>query len=239
MDFRMGGCSRLTMIKNGRTVPEAAVARKQGREIIDRTIDALRKNGFRVHFCHDREEARSLFFKNILEPLAPQSVSWGDSLTLHALNILPELKTKPGLDFIRTFGDDLSSGERFENCRRALSCDLFLTGTNAITAKGQLVNLDMDGNRVAGIVFGPRKVVLFVGINKIVEGLEEAMERIRTVAAPLNAKRHEGYNTPCVFLGKCVDCNSPDRICNTWVITEKSYPRERIEIVLIDESLGL
>lgn len=234
-----GSCSALATRDEAKSgaEPEGVQAEDRGR--LKKTVDALRKNGFRVHFCRDKEEARRLFLTDILERLAPRSVSWGDSLTLHALNLLPELRSKAELDFIRTFGDDLSSTERFENRRRALSCDLFLTGTNAITSKGQLVNLDMVGNRVAGIVFGPRKVVLFVGTNKIVEGLEEAMERIRTIAAPLNAKRHEGFNTPCVVLGKCVDCSSPDRICNTWVITEKSYPKERIEIVLIDEPLGL
>ncbi len=229
----------MAMLDGDERLNEGKGPGKVPREVIEKVLEALRNNGFRVHFCKDRETARRLFFTDILERLAPRSVSWGDSLTLHALRILPELEALPGLDLLRTFGEDLSSAERLENRRKALCCDLFLAGTNAVTAKGQLVNLDMVGNRVGGIVFGPRKVVLFVGTNKIVGGLEEAMERIRTVAAPLNAKRHEGFDTPCVHQGKCVDCQSPYRICNTWVITEKSYPRERIEIVLIDEALGL
>jgi L-lactate utilization protein LutB len=207
-------------------------------ERTERTIESLRANGFRVHFVRDAQEARDLFLTEILPRVRPRSVSWGDSLTLRALELLPDLETRKDLEFIRTFGSDLSEAERTENRRRALSCELFLTGTNAITARGQLVNLDMTGNRVAGIAFGPHKVVLFVGTNKIVEDPGEAMERIRSVAAPLNAKRHRDFGTPCAATGICVDCRSPRRICNTWTITEKSYPRERIEIVLIDEKLG-
>lgn len=97
----------------------------------------------------------------------------------------------------------------------------------------------MIGNRVSGITFGPRNVVLFIGINKITLNLEEAMHRIRTIAAPQNAIRHEGLRTPCHQTGICTDCNSPDRICNVWTITEKSYPAGRIKIILINQELGL
>jgi hypothetical protein len=115
---------------------------------------------------------------------------------------------------------------------------MFLTGTNAITIKGQLVNLDMIGNRVAGIAFGPKKVIIFVGVNKIVETIDEAMTRIKSIAAPMNAIRHTDLKTPCQKTGKCMECNSPHRICNTWLITEKAYPQGRIKIIIIDEKLG-
>ena len=92
---------------------------------------------------------------------------------------------------------------------------------------------------INGIVFGPKQVVLFIGINKITEDLEAAMQRVRTIAAPRNAMRHEGFRTPCRKTGVCMDCNSPDRICNVWSITEKSFPAGRIKIVLIREELGL
>lgn len=97
----------------------------------------------------------------------------------------------------------------------------------------------MIGNRVGGITFGPKQVVLFIGINKITANLEEAMHRVRTIAAPRNAIRHEGFRTPCHKTGVCMDCNSPDRICNVWTITEKSYPAGRIKVILIGEELGL
>ena len=116
--------------------------------------------------------------------------------------------------------------------------DLFITGTNAVTETGELVNLDMYGNRVAGITFGPRHVVILVGRNKIVPDLEAAMVRIKEYAAPANTMRLD-KKTPCVKTSICEECKSPDRICNTWTITQKSFPKGRIKVVLINEVLGL
>ncbi len=107
-----------------------------------------------------------------------------------------------------------------------------------MTEDGHLVNLDMTGNRVAALTFGPKKVVVFVGRNKIVADLESAMCRIKDYAAPANAMRLN-YKTPCVKTSVCADCKSPSRICNTWTITEKSYPKKRVAVILINEELGL
>lgn len=205
---------------------------------LEKTAASLRGNGFEAWRAGSRLEARRLFWEEIFKKTGPRVVSWGDSLTLHALDLLPELRQNPQLELIETFGAHLTWREAIYNRKKALSCDLFLTGTNAVTARGQLVNLDMIGNRVAGIAFGPRHVVVFAGINKIVENVEEAINRIRTVAAPLNAKRHGELKTPCQAMGECMDCKSPQRICNTWMITEKSYPAGRVKVVLIDEALG-
>jgi len=148
------------------------------------------------------------------------------------------LRNKDSIEFIDTFDESDSWKDQINKRKKALTADLFLTGTNAITKKGQLVNLDMIGNRVAPLAFGPRNVVLFIGKNKIVNDLDEAMNRIRTISAPLNAKRHEDLKTPCQKTSICCDCKSPQRICNTWTITEKSYPKNRVKIILIDEELG-
>lgn len=204
-----------------------------------RAVDSLRANGFEVWFVNDKLEAARVFWDEIFNKIRPQTVSWGDSLTLHSLGIIPELKQSQGVELIETFGEHLVWREQIYNRKRALSADMFLTGTNAITAKGQLVNLDMVGNRVAGIAFGPRNAVLFAGINKVVENIDAAMDRIKTTAAPMNAKRHSDLKTPCQVTGKCIECSSPQRICNTWVISEKSYPAGRIKIILINEQLGL
>ena len=126
-----------------------------------------------------------------------------------------------------------------ERRRQALLVDLFLTGSNAVTESGWLVNLDMVGNRVGGITFGPRYVVLVIGRNKIVKDLDAAMARIKGYAAPMNAIRHEGWKTPCIKTSFCMDCSSPQRICNTWSITQKSYPKSRIKVILVNEDLGL
>jgi hypothetical protein len=114
---------------------------------------------------------------------------------------------------------------------------MFFTGTNALLETGVLVNLDMVGNRVAALTFGPRRVVVLAGRNKIVPDLEAAERRIKEYAAPINAVRL-AKRTPCVKTFRCHDCRSPDRICNTWTITEKSFPKARITVVLINQDLG-
>lgn len=148
------------------------------------------------------------------------------------------LREDPAVEFVEPFGDDLSPEARLERLRQSLLVDLYITGTNAVTEAGQLVNLDMIGNRVGGIAFGPKYVVVLVGRNKIVPDLDAAMRRVRNYAAPLNARRL-GQTTPCSKTSYCQDCKSPDRICNVWTITEKSYPKHRVKVVLINEDLGL
>ncbi len=206
---------------------------------IDRTLLSLKRNHFDVYTAENTEEARSIFFRDIFPSLPVETVSWGDSETLAATGILQELKQNPDLAVIPTFGPGMSRPQKIYWRRQALHADLFLTGTNALTVKGQLVNLDMIGNRTGGILFGPKNVVLFIGINKITDDIEAAMHRIRTIAAPRNAMKHEGFRTPCRKTGVCMDCNSPDRICNVWTITEKCFPAGRIKVILIRQELGL
>lgn len=206
---------------------------------LEKTVKNLRKNHFEVFLAATPNEARTIFLRNIFPILRPATVSWGDSETLRATGCIEALRTNPDISILSTFGPEMSPTQKIYWRRQALLSDLFLSGTNALTEKGQLVNLDMIGNRVAGITFGPKNVVLFLGINKIVSDLEAAMQRIRTLSAPQNIMRHEGFNTPCRKTGCCMDCDSPHRICNTWTITEKSYPAGRIKIILIKQELGL
>jgi Uncharacterised ACR, YkgG family COG1556. len=206
---------------------------------IKKTISALTANGFDVWLAENLFDAEELFWEKVFRIVNPKTVSWGDSLTLRSTEIISKLKEMQSIRLFETFGEHLPREEQIHNRRQALSCDMFLTGTNAVTTKGQLVNLDMLGNRVAGIAFGPENVVLFIGVNKIVEGIDQAMHRIKTIAAPLNAKRHEEFKTPCQITGECADCSSPKRLCNTWTITEKAYPTGRIKIILINQRLGL
>jgi L-lactate utilization protein LutB len=205
----------------------------------ERAIEALRKNGFEAYLARDRAEARSLFWEKIYAEAKPRSASWGDSLTLAALGIVEELEARKDVELQKTFGPGLSWDEKIERRRQALLVDLFITGSNAVTEDGKLVNLDMIGNRTGAIVFGPKAVAIFAGRNKIVPDVEAAIKRIKTVAAPLNAKRHTGFRTPCQTTGVCADCSSPDRICNSWSVVEKCFPKGRISIVVVDEELGL
>ncbi|MBN2397783.1 MAG: lactate utilization protein [Deltaproteobacteria bacterium] len=204
----------------------------------------LEGNGFEAHVAEDLPGAREIVLEEILPRIRPRLVSWGDSLTVIASGLLDDIRALPGVEFLDPFEDGLSSGERFDRRRRALLADLFVTGTNALTRDGRLVNLDMVGNRVGGITFGPRRVLILAGRNKIVSDMERAMEHIRSHTAPANAIRHHAgghteLNPPCVTTGTCSDCASPMRICNTWTITEKSFPPGRIIVVLINRDLGL
>ena len=199
---------------------------------------ALLANGFDVFVAKDPARGRQIFFDEILPNVQADLVSWADSMTMEATGVLDELLANPAIEMIKTFDPEAGRGEIIERRRQALLSDLFLTGSNAVTACGKLVNLDMIGNRTAAISFGPKKVVLFVGQNKLVADLAGAMARIKNHAAPLNARRHN-MATPCAKTGRCHDCSSPARICNTWSIIDKCFPVGRIKIVLIEGDFGL
>ncbi len=206
---------------------------------LQRCQKALEKNRFEVFMAADPKDAGAIFQDRIFPHLNVGTASWGDSMTLTATGVLERMRSDPGIRFIDTFDPRDTPAQRLERRRQALLADLFFTGTNAVAETGQLVNLDMVGNRVAGITFGPTTVVLFIGRNKITATLDEAKQRIRDLAAPANAIRHTALKTPCRKTGMCADCSSPDRICNTWCITEKSFPKGRIKIILINQHLGL
>lgn len=206
--------------------------------LLERTTAALTVNGFKVYQAVDAEHAAEIILGEIVPEVAPETVSYGDSMTLHATGVLDVFRHDPDITFLDTFESGVAREDILERRRHALLADLFLTGTNAVTADGALVNLDMVGNRVAGLVYGPRHVVVVVGTNKIVEDEAAARTRIREIAAPQNAQRHDA-KTPCAKTGKCMDCKSPDRICNVWTISAKSWPRRRIKVILIDQPLGL
>lgn len=198
----------------------------------------LERNDFEVFIARNSAEARELVLKRILPGTKAKKISYGDSLTVRSTGIFEDIKKDPNLEFIEVFPSDASPEEEAQLRRDALQSELFFSGTNAVTEGGQLVNLDSLGNRVAGITFGPKHVVIMVGRNKIVPSLDDAIDRIKNIAAPANARRKK-KNTPCAKTGKCEDCDSSDRICNIWTITEKSKPVGRIRIVIIDEDLGL
>lgn len=199
---------------------------------------ALEANNFEVFLTEDQEEAREVVQENILPGTGAQSVSWGGSGTFLSTGLYDRLREMRDLTVLDTFDKNISRAESLERRRQALLVDLFITGTNAITEAGQLVNLDMYGNRVAAITFGPRFVTILAGRNKIVPDLEAAMRRIQEYAAPANAMRL-AKKTPCAETARCESCKSPERICNTWTITEKSLPARRIKVVLINQDVGL
>lgn len=200
--------------------------------------EKLEKNNFDVFIADDTEQAKKIFIEEIIPVCKPDSVGRGGSTTLNAVNVDEAVKSMDNVKYLNPNDTTISQEERLSNRRNGITTDLFLTGSNAVTEEGMLVNLDMIGNRVGGLVYGPKNVVVFAGRNKIVENFDDAVKRIKSYAAPANAIRLN-KKTPCIETLECQDCSSPDRICNTWVVTEKSYPKGRVKVVLINKDLGL
>ncbi len=202
---------------------------------IKTTLGALEKNNFKGYPAEDAAGAKELVMSMIKKD---DVVGAGGSMTLEQCGIKDELRKK-GYNFLDWSGQGLSQDEKTRLRKQSLTCDVFLSSTNAVTEDGMLYNVDGYGNRVAGITYGPDRVIIVAGRNKIVKNLEEARKRLRTVAGPLNARRLK-KDTPCVKTGECMDCDSPDRICRHTVITDKQKPgEERISVIIVDEDLGL
>lgn len=206
---------------------------------LENTKAALEKNKFKVWISADEQEAQKIVLDSILTDLAPQTLSFGGSLSIKQSGLYDTLMQNYAqkMSIIDTYAPAPSPEQAIELRRQSLLVDLFLTGTNAITEHGFLVNLDGMGNRVAGMTFGPKNVLILAGRNKIVPDLERAISRIKDYAAPINALRLN-RKTPCARTMQCEDCQSPERICNYWSIIEKSQPEARIQIILINKDLG-
>ena len=199
---------------------------------------ALESNNFEVYLADNKDEAYKIVIDGIMPPLNAKTISWGGSMTFQATGLYKDLKSNSNLEVLDTFDKKIPPDEKNELRRQALLVDLFITGTNAVTETGQLVNLDMIGNRIGALTFGPKWVIILVGRNKIAADLDEAMFRVKNYVAPANSMRLD-KKTPCAKTSYCEECKSPDRICNTWTITEKSFPKGRVKVVLINEDLGL
>ena len=174
-------------------------------EIIKETIENLEKNNMPTFFVENKREA----LVKVIELAEENSVvGFGGSVTIQELNVLQELKDKKGCKILNWI--DTASKEEVQKLKREnFKSDVFLSSTNAITQDGLLVNVDGTGNRTAAITFGPKKVIIIAGKNKIVKNQEEAIERIRNIAAPMNAKRLN-KKTPCVETG------------NAWIVTAQT-----------------
>jgi len=199
---------------------------------------ALESNNFEVYVAGNKDDAYKIVLEDIMPPLNARRISWGGSMTFIDSGLYKQLKDHSDLEVLDTFDKKVPPDEMLERRRQSLLVDLFITGTNAVTEAGQLVNLDMIGNRICGLTFGPKWVIILVGRNKIAADLDEAMFRVKNYVAPTNSMRLD-KKTPCVKTAFCEECKSPDRICNTWTITEKSFPKGRIKVVLINADMGL
>lgn len=202
------------------------------KNIAKKLIPMLEKRNFDVYYCENGDEAAnkamSLIDKN-------DSVSWGGSYTVSQIGLIEKLRTS-GYNLIdREKGG--SAEERAEIMRQGLLADTFLMSSNAVTEDGILVNIDGNGNRVAAMCFGPKSVIMIIGMNKVCPTLEEAEDRAHNIAAVKNAERFGLTKTGCAH-GKCVNCLSNECMCSYIVKTRRSKEKGRIKIILVGESLG-
>jgi hypothetical protein len=201
---------------------------------VERTIKALKKNNFDARFFPKASAALEEIWKMIPEGA---KVGYGGSLTLTQIGFIDEIQKRP-VKFLNPFAKGLSPEEGERIRREVFTADFFFASSNAITEDGKLFNIDATGNRVGAMMFGPKKVILICGANKIVKDIAEAQKKVQEWTAPVNVKRL-GYKCPCGQTGECSDCASPERICNAYVVLAKKPRRTDISIFLIGEVLGL
>ena len=202
-------------------------------ERAQRVVKALQKNGFDARYVTDRNQAREELLN-----LIPQvgSVGVGGSMTIREIEVIGEL-AKRGHTIYDHWSPGLSQDEILQIRRAQLTCDVFLASTNALTLEGELVSTDGIGNRVCAMTFGPKKVIIACGANKIVKNLEAGLRRVKEIAAPHTLKER-GLPIPCVQAGICTDCDSPLRMCRVTMILERKPMLTDITVIVIGEELG-
>jgi uncharacterized protein YuzE len=212
---------------------EKSIYEQRNDKLGPRVVKALEARHFDACYCADIPEAVEKVFS-----LIPQDhvISWGGSMTAKAMNLYEEIDRRG----YKTINRDAAKSpeEKIELMRQGLLCDTFLSGTNALTEDGILVNIDGNGNRVAAMCWGPRQVLIVSGINKVVKTLDDAIARARNLAAPLNAQRFPAAKTPCNSTGECAACTGTDTICAQFLVTRVCKPAGRIKVILIGKDLG-
>lgn len=199
-------------------------------------IEKLQEHNIRGYLAQNSAEA-----KTIVLGLIPSeaTVAMGNSLTLRETGIFSAL-IYGGYKVINQFEEGISPAENLKRRKQGLLADVYLTGTNAITMDGELVNIDGKGNRVAAMLFGPDRVIVVAGKNKIMRDQAHAWQRLREKTAPALASKL-GRATPCATTGACSDCSSPERICRCYTVISSQMPadKERIHVIIVDEDLGI
>ncbi len=204
----------------------------------ERTIKNLKSSFMNGYYFPTSRET----LPHIME-LIPKGalVGLGDSMTLHQIGLVSSLE-KADCRLLNPWAEPTLE-KRIEMQRKILTSDVFVVGTNAITLNGELINVDGRGNRVAALIFGPKKVIVVVGVNKIVRTVEDGFDRVKSLAAPANAKRHQfpaDRQPPCGITGFCSDCRPPLSICCALTIVRgQRIDKERITVFIIGEELGL
>ena len=196
-------------------------------------VKNLQSRHFDAYYCKTKEEALAKALELIPNG---STVSWGGCLTAQQIGLFDALHRGDYCAIDRY--DTKTPEEMEEKTRQGMFADVFITGANALSLDGQMVNIDGTGNRVAAMIYGPKSVIVVAGLNKVEDTLESAVIRARTVAAPMNKQRFPN-ETPCAVTGACADCKAVGCVCNQIVITRHCRPVGRIKFILIGEALGM
>lgn len=213
-------------------------------EQIKITMEYLKKNNMVPFYAEKKEDIMPIIRQLIKEG---DSVAFGGSVTLDSIGAVEEIRNG-NYNIIDRYKPDISFEERVECFKKAFTADVFLTSTNALTEKGELINVDGNGNRVAAMIYGPDSVIVVVGANKIVKNSEEGFERIKKIAAPKNCKRL-GVESFCYNRGECMalcdeahslsdGCGATGRICCSYTVQSYQRIKDRIKVIICSESLG-
>ena len=200
-----------------------------------KAVESLGTNGFTAVYCQTPDDAR-LYIREA--DTDATTIGCGGPMSIADLGVQQVLTTQ-GKQILNHSAPGLSLDQKMEVMRQQLSCDLFLSGSNALTLSGELINIDATGNRVAAMFFGPRMVIVVAGRNKLVDGTpQEAIQRVKQWATPPNAKRLN-FNTPCAKTGFCSNCNSPDRLCRVTTIIDRKPRFTDLRVLVDNADLGL
>lgn len=198
-----------------------------------KTIKALEENNINGYLIKDKKD----LLNKIIEIVpAGSTVACGGSMSLFEMGVIEHLRTDR-YNFLDRYEEGLSKEEMVKIFKNSLLADAYFSSSNAVTEDGKLYNVDGNGNRVAAILYGPEKVILVCGINKIVLNVEEAIRRNKSISAPANAKRLN-KSTPCTRVGHCIDCNSKERICNEYTLISRQSNKDRIHVLFLNEEIG-
>lgn len=200
-----------------------------------KVVENLARHRFTAVYCATAQEAADYILK---QAETARTVGFGGSLSVADLKLTATL-AEQGKEILNHGFPELTPEQKQTIMKRQQTCDLFLSGTNAVTLDGVLVNIDGNGNRVAAMIYGPSKVIVVAGRNKIVEGdIADAIRRIKDKSAPPNAMRLN-KQTPCAVTGCCADCDSPQRICNVTTIIERKPSSTDFHVLVVNEDMGL
>lgn len=202
---------------------------KRNDMLAEKVISGLQSRNMNGYYAHTKEEALALALSMIPEG---SSVTNGGSMSIEEIGLVNAVKAGPYHYLDRSAAQDMRAAEL-----AGFGADVFLGSANAITEDGVMVNIDGQANRVASFAYGPRKLVLIVGMNKVTKDVDHAIKRARNEAATINAQRF-GLSTPCALTGSCMDCKCPDTICCQILVTRFQRNKDRVHVILVNDNLG-